>query len=123
MLLEDLYTIRDKSSLKDSSVTHSIVLNKEHPIFKGHFPSHPILPGVVMLQLCKELLENHLDALFFISETSRVKFLAPVDPSEKNVLVMSQTFQQSTDSFNVKNNITFVDGTSVFSCNMILAMQ
>ena len=120
MLLENLYTISRKNAVENSQVQHNISLKKEHEIFKGHFPSQPVLPGVVMLQLCKELLEKHLDVHFFISKTSRVKFLALVDPSEKKELVISQSFQKEKNSFNVKNSITFVDGTAIFNCNMQL---
>ena len=123
MLLKGLYTIIDKSSLENSSITHTIVLNKKHQIFKGHFPSHPVLPGVVMLQLCKELFEGHTGEVYMITKTSRVKFLALVDPLVKNELIITQTFQEPTNSFNLKNSITFVNGTTVLKCNMVLAIQ
>ncbi|MFC7357930.1 3-hydroxyacyl-ACP dehydratase [Jejudonia soesokkakensis] len=123
MLFKDLYTISKKNITENSQIQYRISLNKKHKIFKGHFPSQPVLPGVVMLQLCKELLEKHLEMHFFIAETSRVKFLALVDPSEKKDLIVSQTFQKEKNSFNVKNSITFVDGATVFNCNMQLVVH
>lgn len=58
--------------------------DKEHPIFKAHFPENPILPGFVLLEL---------SALAFglaEQEISRAKFLHTVLPEETLVFLMEE---------------------------------
>lgn len=52
----------------------------DHPVFPGHFPANPIVPGVVLLALVNERATE----LGFAGTGSwrRVKFLKPVGPDE-----------------------------------------
>ena len=55
----------------------------DHPAFAGHFPGHPVLPGVVLLSLVMQALAEApaLQALLGPSPgISQAKFLAPVTP-------------------------------------------
>ena len=52
----------------------------EHPAFAGHFPGHPILPGVVLLDRAIWLAQS-LSAEASLS-VSQCKFLSPVGPGE-----------------------------------------
>ena len=52
MLLDHFYTILS-SELSDSTTwTIQVELNSEHTVYQGHFPGHPVVPGVCLLQLC-----------------------------------------------------------------------
>jgi 3-hydroxyacyl-[acyl-carrier-protein] dehydratase len=54
---------------------------REHPAFPGHFPGHPLLPGVVLLgEVLEVLLREAPEALGSQARISAVKFLAPVRP-------------------------------------------
>jgi 3-hydroxyacyl-[acyl-carrier-protein] dehydratase len=50
MLRHDFFTFTDLQT-EGNIVKTDIKLNVTHPIFKGHFPSQAILPGV-----CRDLL-------------------------------------------------------------------
>ncbi len=56
MLIEGLYSILSFEQ-QDDILTSRIKLYKEHEIFKGHFPGNPVMPGVCMIQIIKELTE------------------------------------------------------------------
>ena len=58
----------------ESSVTATIELNPSHPIFNGHFPGQPVLPGVCMLQIIKELLEVSIGKTTRLRKASECKF-------------------------------------------------
>jgi len=55
----------------------SAVVPGDHPALPGHFPGHPIVPGVVLLELVEALLA---DNGYGVRGCPQVKFLAPVAP-------------------------------------------
>ena len=36
----------------------NIIILEDSPIFKGHFPEYPVVPGVCLMQIIKELAEK-----------------------------------------------------------------
>lgn len=86
MFLNDFYRINDISSHVVGNKTHivvSLVIDKSHSIFKGHFPDMPVVPGVCMAQIIKEIVQLQFDKSYFISFASNMKFLSVLNP-EKN---------------------------------------
>jgi len=41
-------------------VKTDVKLNRLYQIFDGHFPGHPVLPAVCMLQMVKDVVEAHI---------------------------------------------------------------
>ena len=35
-----------------------LVINPSHPVFAGHFPGHPIVPGAMLLDRAQQLIES-----------------------------------------------------------------
>jgi 3-hydroxyacyl-[acyl-carrier-protein] dehydratase len=81
MLLNKLFIIStiDVSSDFDR-VNAVIILKKDHPVFKGHFPGNPILPGVCTVQIIGELLENALKKELMLTRASSIKYLGFINP-------------------------------------------
>lgn len=116
MLLKKFYKIQTSESHEDNSFETIIDLQKEHPIFNGHFPNFPVTPGVAMLQIIKELTENQLQQALFLKSASNVKFLSLVDPNENSILKFSITLEENIQHVKVKNTTSFQDGTPVLKC-------
>ncbi len=57
-------------------------LNAGHEIYKAHFPGKPITPGVCLVQIAQELLEELTGKQLEITAVKNVKFLAVVSPVE-----------------------------------------
>ncbi len=59
----------------------AIVLAPDHPVFAGHFPGHPIVPGALLLAEALQALDRAGIATQG-SEIASAKFLSPVGPGE-----------------------------------------
>ena len=76
-----LYTVTDQQNTGDAA-RYTIVLNAEHVIYKAHFPGMPITPGVCLLQIARELMEDHSGQPLEITMVKNVKFLSVISPVE-----------------------------------------
>lgn len=65
-----------------NKVTHWTV-PADHPAFAGHFPSNPIFPGVVLLDIALHIITEATGIDLDVCEISTVKFLSPVLPNEQ----------------------------------------
>jgi 3-hydroxyacyl-[acyl-carrier-protein] dehydratase len=64
------------------AVKYSIQLNADHEIFKGHFPTQPVLPGACMLQIVKQVTASYLGKTIQLVKAGNIKFLSFVDPKQ-----------------------------------------
>ena len=87
-LRNDLYTVVDSHTEADTA-RYTIALNAGHYIYQAHFPGLPITPGVCLLQITKELLEDYCGLTINIAHIKNVKFLAPVSPTELPEVVVA----------------------------------
>lgn len=122
MLISDLYTVI-KSELIDNSLNSIITINPNHNIFDGHFPENPVLPGVVQLQIIKELLENVFNKSLILIKGSNIKYTSMIIPKQDEELqiTISLKFIDNTIKVNtvIKNNETiFLKFKGIFAKNL-----
>lgn len=108
MLIKDLYTIK-KIKIEDLHIKASIFIHKENEIFKGHFPGNPIMPGVCMIQMIKELTEKSLNTKLFMQKATNIKFMALIVPDKTPVLDLDIAITKSDSIFKIKNTTSFND--------------
>lgn len=58
----------------------------DHPTFAGHFPSTPIVPGVVLLDEAMHVIITDSSLAATAWQISAVKFLSPLQPGEAVVI-------------------------------------
>src|SRR4026208_2605642 len=81
MLQEDFFTITTLQADNDS--VHAVLeINAAHRIFEGHFPGQPVVPGVCMMQMIKEIMEKIRHRKLQITSASNMKFLSLIDPNQ-----------------------------------------
>lgn len=85
MLQNELFTFTEVLG-EQGAIKANIKFHPAHPIFTGHFPGHPVLPGVIMVEMVKELLEIHIKKQTRLVTASDIKFLSVIIP-EKNKLI------------------------------------
>jgi 3-hydroxyacyl-[acyl-carrier-protein] dehydratase len=69
----------------------TIRLLPESPVYKGHFPGYPITPGVCLVEIALELMEEMADQVGHdgkprLVAAKNIKFTSPVIPSETTEL-------------------------------------
>ncbi len=106
MLLKDFYKIVS-TSREGERLDVRIFVNKGHPIFKGHFPDNPVMPGVCILQITKELIEEAVGSQLLMSQSRNIKFKAIINPEKTPELLMQLTLQDEGDVVKVKNTTRF----------------
>jgi len=85
ILAGDFYTI--VSTVKEADKIQAILkINPEHAIFRGHFPGQPVVPGVCMMQIVKELLETATSRSLRLHTGLDLKFLSVIDPGKNNTI-------------------------------------
>ena len=67
-----------------------VTIGMEHPSLAGHFPGHPVVPGVVMLgEIMKTGREMAKEHIVFVGMSS-AKFLSPLNPGEPLTIRINQ---------------------------------
>lgn len=102
MLLENLYHL-DEFSFEDGKLMASVTINPKHEVFKGHFPGNPVMPGVCMIQMIKELTEKAMQSKLFMQKSSNIKFMALINPEINPKLELDISIKIEEDLIKVKN--------------------
>lgn len=110
-MLNDFY-ILETIKQEGQTVTAMLALNKAHAIFRGHFPGNPVVPGVCLMTMVKEVLEKALDQSFVLQEAKSVKFLGIVNPNENGLLVL-QCDIVALENCSIKTNSVITAGDKV----------
>ena len=81
----DFYHIQQQE-ISGNECSASFFLHPEHAIFKGHFPGNPVLPGVCMIQMIKDVFSDTIGIKTHIRTIHQVKFLELIVPEAETVL-------------------------------------
>jgi len=100
-LLDDLFQIIDFEAT-ESGFSTAIKLFSDHKIYAGHFPGHPITPGVVQLQIVHELMENHLGKSLQLIGIDDCKFLKKINPEEQDKIQISVLYVTDSSLLHVR---------------------
>ena len=70
------------SEVAEGLGTYNLRLDRDHFIFRCHFPEQPIVPGVCIVQMLSELIAGYAGRKLYVKEMRRVKFVGPVYPDQ-----------------------------------------
>jgi 3-hydroxyacyl-[acyl-carrier-protein] dehydratase len=105
----------------ESKFNVAIELNPDHEIFKGHFPGNPVVPGVCMVQIIKEILKEIYGRDFTMQQASQLKFLAIINPNENKsaqveIIISKEAGNELTVSGSIhKDKLVFLKYKAVFT--------
>lgn len=103
MLKDSFFSFLNPDSLQSQSDAEgapiryrvTVRLNPDHPIFKGHFPGNPVVPGVCLIRMVTEIISAVTLREMFLREADNIKFLSPVNPFETPVLDIELTISEN----------------------------
>ncbi|HOZ73836.1 MAG TPA: 3-hydroxyacyl-ACP dehydratase [Flavobacterium sp.] len=118
MLLKDFYKIMslDKNENQHQAI---IVVNEKHEVFKGHFPGNPIMPGVCMMQIIKELTEQITGCQLVLQTLSNVKFMALINPDVTPELRLELDIIETEDGLVKVKNASYFNETTALKLSSV----
>ena len=113
MLINDFFTIVELNN-SEGIIESAVQLNAAHKIFDGHFPENPVTPGVVQIQMVKEILEKALERECLLKEVGRCKFLAILDPNKDGEIDFAIKYSEEDDVLKISAQGISKDKSTTF---------
>lgn len=104
MLLNNFFTISSIETA-DQDIKAGLVINAGHKIFEGHFPGQPVVPGVCMMQMVKEIIEQVTARQTQLVKAQEMKFLAIINPQQNNSIQASLKYTVQENNIAVTANL------------------
>lgn len=81
---DSISAARKSGPLPEADGAHAFEFNfsADEPMFAGHFPHRPILPGVFQLEIVRMAAEWIQNRKLNVSEIAKAKFQRPILPGE-----------------------------------------
>ncbi|MGZ5505532.1 MAG: ApeI family dehydratase [Limisphaerales bacterium] len=74
------------------------------PVFAGHFPTHPLLPGIFQLEMTRATMEWILLCRLVVRVVSKSKFQRPIYPDE--IVRMALKWSEVGDTIRARADFT-----------------
>jgi len=113
MLLGSFYHII-QTTPTEGGFYAKVKLNPAHPIFEGHFPGNPVVPGVCQIQIVEEMLGEVTGTKKELKNSGYIKFLHTINPVTSDVLEMEVTLTEKENSTTEVNASYQWDNRTVF---------
>lgn len=86
-------------SFTENQVLVRVRLNPDHEIYGGHFPDQPVVPGVIQLQIIKEIMEKAIGKKLVLTEMAFSKFLNMIVPGNTTHLTVAIDFSMTENYY------------------------
>lgn len=123
-LRDDLYKI-ERTDKEDGKTKYELTLNPEHYIYKAHFPGEPITPGVCIIKIGIELLEEITGEKLELAKAKNIKFKDIITPTEDRELTFTiDKITKNEETGEIAAQITVTTKTSLktklsFTCKNV----
>lgn len=110
MSLNNFYQVMSRTEALGNGLKNiEIKVNKNHQIFEGHFPNNPVMPGVCMMHIVKEITATYVQRELFMEKCSNVKFISLINPEIDDRLKLEIDIQQEDTLVKIKSSTFFLD--------------
>lgn len=105
MVEKDLYNIVGRS-VEGDTMLFTIEINSNHEVLKGHFPSMPVMPGVCLLLIIKQLSMSVIGMPLSYSRIKECKFISAILPDKCNVVdIKMSVSKEDNDSYKLISEV------------------
>lgn len=113
-LQNNLYTIVSQEHQEGQSAFR-VKIHPEWPIYKAHFPGHPITPGVCIVQMVQELLQLLLQRELVLRNAKNIKYVAIISPEEVTELTVTFAKTEPLPDGSLKAQVRVADGDTLYT--------
>ena len=99
------------------------------PFFEGHFPGHPVMPGVLIVEALAQAsglliglsgtMTDKDDRIFYLAKVDNARFLRPVVPGDQ--LRLEVQLKRLIRGMGIFTACARVDGADVATCELMCA--
>ena len=97
----------------DDGFKCKVCLNSQHQIYQAHFPGTPITPGVCLLQMVTEMLEQHIGQALELKSAIDIKFRQIVPPDIQPFFFIKGLSSQHNELLNIGVSIENEENTQL----------
>lgn len=112
MLQDNYYRIEHYETAGEQAV-FQIALLENCKVYQGHFPGHPICPGVCNIEMIKECASKVIGKSLHVRRVRKCRFTAVAIPSECPFLTIAVDWK-SRDDGGYDVTATIADGKTVY---------
>ena len=106
-LLNDFFYIRELQC-ETGQIRALLKINADHQILTGHFPGFPVMPGVCMMQIAREVFEEATRMSVRIIKGDNMKFLAVLNPVVHGEVKLIITHEAVADEYVITANLSSI---------------
>jgi 3-hydroxyacyl-[acyl-carrier-protein] dehydratase len=89
------------------NIKFDVNIDASHCLFEGHFPGNPVVPGVVQIEMIRELFSRTLGMEMMLVKADTVKYLRMISPAlTPQFSIGLEFFRKETDIWEVASTIT-----------------
>jgi 3-hydroxyacyl-[acyl-carrier-protein] dehydratase len=114
VILSDSFHSVSELNKGEQQAAAVINFNAAHPIFGGHFPEVPVVPGVCMMQIVKEFVEHVTGLNTDLKQVSQMKFLTLITPREVPAVKIEINYSAAENGALMVNASLFNEGVVYF---------
>lgn len=107
--MQALFTDIETRLAEEGHYAFRVRLDASHPVFSGHFPGNPVLPGVCTLQIVRECLARGTGRRFRYTAIRECKFLGMVVPAQSGPLDIDIRMAEGDDPATKKLTCTVAE--------------
>ncbi len=108
MLVKDYYTINEVTCA-DGVYKYLVTINKDCCVYEGHFPGHPVSPGVCNIQMIKECAEQAAGKSLFMNNLQLCRLTTLMSPQTHSQAEVILSIVQEGELYKLKATIGMAD--------------
>jgi 3-hydroxyacyl-[acyl-carrier-protein] dehydratase len=87
---------------KEGQIKVVISFDKHHELYKGHFPQQPVTPGVILIEMARNILSEYTGTKLMLSSAKELKFISPILPEEHDEIELDIQFEFNEQNITAK---------------------